>query len=141
MAVITGKDGVVTLATSTINGHTLQWAVTMTSENVKGRGMGDAAQIRTHLFYDWKVVFQAECLDQDDMSIRSTGVTDVSLLGTEVAFVLKRRSSDGSGGWFSGTGLITEITRTHKHDDNSLYDVTLECSQGVNFTNAPTPVS
>ncbi len=95
MAVLTGKAGAFSLAGATVNGHTLQWALTLTSENVKGRGMGDAAQIRTHLFYDWKVTAQVECTDVADMSISGSTTADTSFVGVECAFVLLTRLDGG----------------------------------------------
>ena len=116
MAVITGKDGAVTLGGGAINGTVREWMWEGNSKSVETDGMGDAWIPSVHIRSSWKATIRALAPDVADWDL------DQGLLGTAAAVALKRKSAD-TNPWFSDTGLVTRFSITHNHEEATEFEI------------------
>ena len=131
MAVITGKDGAISLGGGAVNGKVTLWELEVTSKNVENDGAGDARVTRTHLREDFTIRGEAYALDQADWDL------DQALVGTSSAIALKRKSAD-TNPYASTTALITRFTVRMPASDNGTFTFEAQCDgTAITYDNTP----
>jgi hypothetical protein len=131
MAVITGKDGAISLGGGAVNGKVRSWTLNYTSTNVDASGAGDAVDELVHLRKNWVISGEFLALNQADWDL------DLSLVGTAAVVSLKRIAAD-TNPFATGTGLVTQMQVTHEYDQPTT--VTFEVrSTGTDLTFDTTP--
>jgi hypothetical protein len=131
MAVITGKDGAISLGGGAVNGKVRSWTLNYTSTNVDASGAGDVVDELVHLRKNWVISGEFLALNQADWDL------DLSLVGTAAAVALKRIAAD-TNPFATGTGLVTQMQVTHGYDQPTT--VTFEVrSTGTDLTFDTTP--
>lgn len=133
MAVMTGKDGAVSLGGGAVVGKVVDWEMTYSSKNVDNDGAGDAVVTRTHLRKDWVAKLEFYVLDQAGRDLSA------SLVGTSAALALKDKTGDTNPS-ISTTGLVTEWNRSHPSSDNAKFTIEVKCD-GTDLTFDTTPAT
>ena len=133
-AVITGKDGAISLGGSAVNGKILEWELTSESKNVETDGMGDAWIPSVHIRNKWTVRGRAYALDQADWDL------DQGLVGTEAVISLKRKSAD-TNPYFTDTGLLIRHRVTHNHEEGTEFEFEMQSSDSEAPTFDTTPAT
>lgn len=132
--VITGKDGVVSLAAAAINGKLSDWKIKTSSENVENSGAGDAFKTRSHVRGDYSIDVEMYAFDQAAWDLHA------GLIGTDVVYALKRKSTD-TNPYATGTGLFAEHEADAPASGSTTVKFTILCNQGVAPTLDTTPAT
>lgn len=133
MAAVTGKAGAVTLAGSAASLRIQSWALSQEIRTVEDTAAGDTLVGRLALFLDYTIEIEGAAHDQANWDQHA------GLIGTNVAFTLKRKSGD-TNPYASGTAMVTRHSTTAPHDDRIMTSLTLQCS-GTALTLDTTPES
>lgn len=115
---ITGKGGSISLAASPLSGKVLGWEHHYIGEQVPDTGAGDLYVSRLPTFIDWEATLEAEFP-------ATAYTTQAALLNAVSALVLKVNTSD-SASFFAGSGIVTNILSTLRHDQIVTYRMTMK---------------
>jgi hypothetical protein len=136
---ITGHAGAVTMAATAVTGKLREWNLRLTSNEIDDRGAGESWASRIATVKDWEATFMMYVTDTTEFSPYGT-TGDLTILGTDIAIALKMRSAD-TNPFFTDTGLVTNIERTHALESPSEFRITVKSSAGDVPTMDTTPAS